>query len=85
MTKFKIHRVIEHLAGILTQSGTKRQNLLVDMRKQEILQLVAQDDKIQNPSGDRISCRDSYAKWHKMTKSSSRYEKAGNSIVSSKK
>ena len=37
------------VARILTQSGTKRQNPLVDMRKQEILQSVAQNDKIQNP------------------------------------
>ena len=53
------------------------------MRKQEILQSVAQNDKIQNPQGDRISCKNSYAKWHKMTKSSSRYEKAGNMTKSS--
>ena len=69
------------------------------MRKQEMLQSVAKNDKIQNPQGDSVhSCKNSYAKWHKTTKSSSRYEKAGNmtksysryekagnSIVSSKK
>ena len=62
MTKFKIFRMIEFLAGILTESGTKRQNPLVDMRKQEILQSVAKNDKIQNLLGDRICCMDSYAK-----------------------
>ena len=77
--------MIEYLARILTQSGTEQQNPLEDMRKQKILQSVAQNDKIQNPQGDRISCKNSYAKWHKTTKSSRRYEKARNVTVGNTK
>ena len=55
------------------------------MRKQEILQLVAKNDKIQNLQGDRTCCMDSYAKWHKMTKTFSRCERPGNITMGSKK
>ena len=37
-----------YVAGIFTQSGTKWQKPLLEMKKQEILQWIAKNDKIQN-------------------------------------